>query len=377
MKHLILLFASILVTTTSIFAIQTISGGDYTSAAIWTGSDIADASGETAEIQSGDSVYLLANFNYAARITVESGGILFIDGDLNIQEASQSIVVNSGGKLYISGSISTGAFNSNIINNGFLKVYTNVTIDAGSITTDANTTTLIGGDLFINSGTGSYTTGIMTITNTINIDGAGVEFHLKAAGTLNLGNPMNETNGGAFINEGGTLPVEIITYYAKFNGHSIDVIWETGSEKDNAYFILEYSPDGFEYDEIARINGNGNSITKQSYSFNHEDIQYGANYYRIIQVDYNNDRYYKDVIVEDVCTAKGSEPIIGFKNSQIIICNSKDYTDLKIVSIRGEGIATKKLDGKKAVVDLNVQNGVYIVYLISPTNIFSETILVK
>jgi hypothetical protein len=81
------------------------------------------------------------------------------------------------------------------------------------------------------------------------------------------------------------LPVDFINIDATKYGSSILVSWTTGKEKNNAYFVVERSIDGFNFESIGRVTGNGNTNTNSNYSYIDYQPYNGVAYYRIIQVD--------------------------------------------------------------------------------------------
>lgn len=80
------------------------------------------------------------------------------------------------------------------------------------------------------------------------------------------------------------LPVNLISFNLKQQSSgSVMINWETASESNNDYFVIERSSDGKSFSKIGavvRSLGNG-----ASYSFTDEQPQSGANYYRLRQVD--------------------------------------------------------------------------------------------
>lgn len=96
-----------------------------------------------------------------------------------------------------------------------------------------------------------------------------------------------------------TLPVDL-TY---FNGKKKEVTnllyWETATETNNDYFILEHSVDGFAWSEITKMNGAGNSTEINNYSFDHRDFPKTINYYRLTQVDFDGKRETFEIVSID------------------------------------------------------------------------------
>jgi hypothetical protein len=96
----------------------------------------------------------------------------------------------------------------------------------------------------------------------------------------------HSVNGNPVLSN--TLPVSL----SQFKGHTTslaDVLsWTTLSEKNNAWFELESSSDGLNFQTLVRVYTKaleGNSDLSLEYVYENTAIQQGATYYRLRQVD--------------------------------------------------------------------------------------------
>jgi len=84
-------------------------------------------------------------------------------------------------------------------------------------------------------------------------------------------------------------PVELVAFNAESEKGTITIKWQTASELNNAYFLLERSEnidEGFEV--IAQLEGQGNKPTETDYEFTDEDVKVATTYYyRLTDVDYS------------------------------------------------------------------------------------------
>ena len=71
--------------------------------------------------------------------------------------------------------------------------------------------------------------------------------------------------------------------------------WNTFSETDNSYFLIEHSIDGKNFTAIAKHNSNGNTSSGHSYSYTHANPATGTNYYRLRMVDVNGRAEYSSI----------------------------------------------------------------------------------
>ena len=66
--------------------------------------------------------------------------------------------------------------------------------------------------------------------------------------------------------------------------------------KNNSGFIIERSPTGLQFDPIGNVDGNGTTNQNSNYGFIDKDPFEGVNYYRLKQVDENEEFSYSNII---------------------------------------------------------------------------------
>ncbi|MBN8694183.1 MAG: hypothetical protein J0L69_13395 [Bacteroidetes bacterium] len=92
------------------------------------------------------------------------------------------------------------------------------------------------------------------------------------------------------------LPVELGNFKCASDKTGTQLNWATYSEKNNAYFSVQRSQNGADFEEIGRVEGAINSNQIINYSFKDNLPKRGVNYYRIKQVDVNDDFKIHDMI---------------------------------------------------------------------------------
>ena len=95
------------------------------------------------------------------------------------------------------------------------------------------------------------------------------------------------------------LPIELLSFEAVRSNDAALLLWETGTEINNAYFQLERSVDGQEFLPLQVIPGAGNSNSPIQYSYLDSTPVKGLNYYRLRQVDYDGTESLSDIRVLD------------------------------------------------------------------------------
>ena len=117
--------------------------------------------------------------------------------------------------------------------------------------------------------------------------------------------------GGAIFENLNLLPVEITKFGAERSGpKEARIFWTTISEKNNAGFEVQKSRDGINFTTFSAIFGEGgeNFVTRNYEVFDQEP-HYGANYYRLKQIDTDGTVTFSKIVVvyfDDVQLAKGA-----------------------------------------------------------------------
>ena len=86
------------------------------------------------------------------------------------------------------------------------------------------------------------------------------------------------------------LPITLVSFDAYISDELYNVAtieWEVASQQNNDYFTVLKSYDGYEWSELIRIDGAGNSNTLTNYSARDEDLRPGYQYYKLRQTDYD------------------------------------------------------------------------------------------
>ena len=68
------------------------------------------------------------------------------------------------------------------------------------------------------------------------------------------------------------------------------ISWQTGSQTENAFFLLERKTENLDWEVIQRITGAGTSSEKLEYSYIDRDVEMGKTYsYRLLDVSYSGE----------------------------------------------------------------------------------------
>lgn len=95
------------------------------------------------------------------------------------------------------------------------------------------------------------------------------------------------------------LPVELSSFRGEVVSTGVVIHWITESEINNDYFIIEKSVDSRNFYEIGRLDGMGNSQTRQYYTFHDPEPVFEKSYYRLKQIDFDGSYDYSKIIMID------------------------------------------------------------------------------
>ncbi|MBI2269961.1 MAG: T9SS type A sorting domain-containing protein [Bacteroidetes bacterium] len=184
----------------------------------------------------------------------------------------------------------------------------------------------------------------------------------------NSGEVTNETSFHLWVRDANyPLPIKLLNFRSLATDIGVKLMWETASEINNDYFIVERSKDTRRWEYVEKIKGAGNSSELISYTSIDEIPLAGVSYYRLKQTDFDGNYTYSSI--SSVTTeTKLSTPFSLYPNPtndrvtvqadkmemeyvKIFELSGKDVTSLVDISVEGES---------KAVINLSkLEPGVY------------------
>ena len=93
------------------------------------------------------------------------------------------------------------------------------------------------------------------------------------------------------------LPVEWRSFEGFVKGENIELQWTVASETNNEGFQVQKSKDGRNWENIGFVGGAGNTHIDQAYSWLDTSPSSGANYYRLVQIDFDYQYSYSELVV--------------------------------------------------------------------------------
>jgi hypothetical protein len=137
------------------------------------------------------------------------------------------------------------------------------------------------------------------------------------------------------------LPIELLDFSAICEDNTVSIQWETASEYNSNYFVVEKSTNGFNWEAIDTVAAAGNSTQIMRYSLE-DNMIYATeiNYYRLIQVDYDGtEKYYAPISC--TCSSENSGGIMLFPNPAhetsilYFFCETDEQVTIQIRGVYG------------------------------------------
>lgn len=183
----------------------------------------------------------------------------------------------------------------------------------------------------------------------------------------NWGSAIVQTNCSACT---VLLPVELVTFEGHIENREAILMWETLTEQNNCYYVLERSTNSVDFLSIATLNGAVNSITPKVYETHDSSIELNATYYyRLKQVDCDLSYTYSNIV--DLNTGKhANESVTIYPNPAATTFEIKTTDDFIINKIELYNSSGELVMLKTSIETINLEDkpgGIYILKLSTQT----------
>ncbi|KAA5546546.1 beta strand repeat-containing protein [Adhaeribacter rhizoryzae] len=297
------------------------------------------------------------HFSSEAEVNIENAGELVVEGDLT----TSAIFLNNGmdgiGSLVVNGKF------TNNIEGHFTNFFGVATV------TDFYNKALIDGDLgsFAIAGISENAKGAV-IKGGIDICDssreAGKNFVDNNYGLIEWGTFDTDPDDGNVTQCGEEaifkpLPVTLITWKATVVNGQVVLSWETATEHNSDYYIVERSTDGRNFEKIAQVQAAGNSKQIKSYTYTDKNVLAGTVYYRLKQVDLDEKFTYTGIISKSVRTAPAfnmnvfPNPLSNQEELHIWLTgNAKQHYLIEVIDMQGRLLYQLPIELKTNVQEL-------------------------
>ena len=372
------------------------------------------------DLQGGAGLYIdgdgttevsVTNTLFEGNVTdgAQGGGAIFIMNGaqltltgccINYNEASQASATNYGGGLMVGEGSDVMVDNCSFANNsatasgngGAIAINSTTGSNGGTPTVSLsvcsfdNNVADDGNDIFTRGING----GVLTAFQCTWSDNSLTEEIHQDAGTITLENSGTPTITGSVIFTNTTvanlspttvcpsvaspcfsilqaeLPVELFVFEGKCNDLANELFWQTSSEYNNAFFLLERAGVDGQFEIIEKIPGSLNSSVPLTYYYFDENPKLGLNYYRLSQEDVDGrSESFEPITVYNNC--QGDELIVNYIASDNMLYFSspmEGVTSVSLMNMAGQLVELLVTDPHESLSKLKLKDppvgGVYL-----------------
>lgn len=176
------------------------------------------------------------------------------------------------------------------------------------------------------------------------------------------------------------LPITLSSFNVSVFGKNNIVKWETSTEINNDYFLVQRSKDGQIWETLKLVKGQGNSNVQNRYQFIDEKPLLGLSYYRLKQVDFDGVFAFSDLQIVDRKSLDSykiyPQPA---KDEFKINGNIGEITHIEMIDMMGKKSKVSfKLENGEYNIDVNgFSNGLYLLNIYNNQNVISEKIIIE
>jgi hypothetical protein len=147
------------------------------------------------------------------------------------------------------------------------------------------------------------------------------------------------------------LPIELLSFTATPAGQKVILEWSTASEVHNAYYTVEKTTDGKNFQLVGKLKGAGTKVTMSTYTLeDHHPLQ-GVSYYRLTQTDYDGKSVASDLVSVNFSSLKNDPDFTVYPNPLI----NNQFLSLYFSNQKGKQMVIHDLSGK-IVFEQNLDN---------------------
>ncbi len=213
-----------------------------------------------------------------------------------------------------------------------------------------------------------------------------------------INNPANWNNTGTWPDNvpsnfsGSLLPVELVSFTGRIKGiESVELDWVTASEINNKGFSIEHSIDQklMEWNSIGFVDGAGSGtfFETKKYQFTHNNLSPGVNYYRLKQIDFDDNFEYSSVIAlrmkeASISSSFAPNPAIAGQTQLSITTIESGVLQLRAFNVAGRELLVQTLSVQEGVnkFDLNLSelgSGIFFMEMELGRSTFYKKIIVN
>jgi hypothetical protein len=162
------------------------------------------------------------------------------------------------------------------------------------------------------------------------------------------------------------LPVVITDFAVLNNNNAVNISWTTQQESNSAYFSIERSADGINWNQVGQVKAKGNSAIVVKYNYTDLTPVNGSAHYRLKMVDLDNKFTYSDVksIRSSSIASVKVYPNPATEYVNITLDTKAGNSTIKLINQSGQIVSEKFVAANSGVVTMPLkqyQDGTYVI----------------
>lgn len=182
------------------------------------------------------------------------------------------------------------------------------------------------------------------------------------------------------------VPIELISFSGEAMPNGNQLKWVTATEINNAYFTVNTSKDGINFEKLITLNGNGNSNTTQHYDFLDRHSTNGTTYYQLLQTDFDGTTEivgYVEITRGEIVNLNTINLFPNPVNGQLTIQfnqNGNQPVNISFTSLSGQLILSEMYEAQSGANELQINTaslskGVYLVAIDTGTEVYYQKLM--
>jgi hypothetical protein len=213
--------------------------------------------------------------------------------------------------------------------------------------------------------------------------------HLQPTGSISVPTVSRSgITGFSNFGFGGGAPNPLPVELTSFTGTCVEdgisqITWSTASEFNSKHFIVQRSTDGVQYTAIAVIPAAGFSTQPRNYSITDTSVNANSSYYRLIEVDFNNQQTIYSFIQVKCNEVNGIHVFYTQPKVTVEVVSTKDkQVGFNVYEVSGKLLhaETKQIVRGYNRFDLSMQDklakGIYIIQMMDGEKATSTKVMV-
>ncbi len=184
-------------------------------------------------------------------------------------------------------------------------------------------------------------------------------------GTLtNFNLSSGNTTSNFVLQNTAVLPLRWLSFTATLADTDVHLEWSTADEKNTKDFIVQHSTNGIDWVSVGNVNTKGDDgASVNTYSFVHDNVAQGVNYYRLLQRDVDDAVTYS--VIKSVKVTDVERSFVVLNNPVVagaIYLQVNKPTELFLYNNQGQLLQKRKYAQGNHKIDLSGHaSGLYII----------------